>query len=285
MIDMAGNTRDPGQSVTARALALLGAFDAGHPRLTLSDLARRTGLPLATVHRLTRELEAWRALERDADGHYHIGLRLWEIGLLAPVASRLREIALPFMQDLYEATRENIHLAIRDGFDALYVEKLTGHRSVPIISRTGGRLPMHATGVGKALLAFQNPGFIHAFCERPLERPTRYTIVERGRLLRELALVRDRGYATTSEEMTLGSFSVAVPILDEAGTATAALGIVVHSVRADPGKLAPPLRAAAEGIARRLAETAGDPYPSLVHDLPTVRRWPRVEVNGHTVTG
>ena len=281
---MAGNTRDPGQSVTARALALLGAFDAAHPRLTLSDLARRTGLPLATAHRLARELEAWRALERDDDGLYHIGLRLWELGLLSPVASRLREVALPFMQELYEVTRENIHLAIRDGFDALYVEKLTGHRSVPIISRTGGRLPMHATGVGKALLAFADSQFIQAYCERPLERPTRYTIVERGRLLRELNRVRERGYATTSEEMTLGSFSLAMPILDKAGAATAALGIVVRSVRADPAKLAPPMRAAAKGIARRLEETAGDPYPSLVHDLPALRRWPRVDQNGRTTT-
>jgi len=277
---MAGNAREPGRSVTARALALLGAFDAAHPRLSLSDIARRTGLPVATAHRLARELETWRALERDEDGLYHVGLRLWEIGQLAPIASRLREIALSFMQDLYEATRENIHLAIRDGFDALYVEKLTGHRSVPIISRTGGRLPMHATGVGKALLAYQDSAFVQAFCERPLERPTRYTIVERGRLQRELAMVRERGYATTSEEMTLGSFSVAVPILDGAGTAIAALGIVVHSVRADPAKLVRPLRIAAEGVARRLAETMGDPYPSLVHDLPAIRHWPRVDPPG-----
>jgi DNA-binding IclR family transcriptional regulator len=255
---MAGNTRDSGQSVTARALAVLGAFDVDHQQLTLSEISRRTGLPLATVHRLIRELESWRALDRDAQGNYHIGLRLWEIGLLAPPASRLREIALPFMQDLYEVTRENIHLAIRDGFDAVYVEKLTGHRSVPIISRTGGRLPMHATGVGKALLAHQGDEFIHAFCERPLERPTRYTIVERGRLLRELEQVRKRGYATTSEEMTLGSFSVAVPILDESGGAAAALGIVIHTVRADASKLVPPLRTACEGIERRLAESADD---------------------------
>jgi DNA-binding IclR family transcriptional regulator len=265
---VAGNTRDPGQSVTARALAVLGAFDTEHPRLTLSEISRRTGLPVPTAHRLARELESWRALDRDLHGRYHIGLRLWEIGLLAPLASRLGEIALPFMQDLYEVTRENIHLAIRDGFDAVYVEKLTGHRSVPIISRTGGRLPMHATGVGKALLAHQGDELVQAYCERPLERPTRYTIVERGRLFRELEQVRKRGYATTSEEMTLGSFSVAVPVLDQSGTAAAALGIVMHTVRADAAKLVPPLRAAAEGIERRLRESADDPYPTLLHDLP-----------------
>ena len=81
-------------------------------------------------------------------------MRLWEVGLRSPLATRMRELALPIMADLYESTRENIHLAVRDGADALYVEKLTGHRAVPVISRIGGRLPLHATGVGKALLAW-----------------------------------------------------------------------------------------------------------------------------------
>ncbi len=275
---MAGNTRDPGRSVTARALAVLDAFDAAHPRLSLSDIARRSGLPLTTVHRLAGELEAWGALERDADGLYQIGLKLWEVGLLAPVHSRLREVALPFMQDLYEATRENVHLAVRDGFEVLYVEKLTGHRSVPIISRVGGRLPMHTTGVGKALLAHQPPEFVEAFLARPLERPTPYSIVEPGRLRRVLAEVRRRGYAQTSEEMTLGNCSVAVPILDEDGVAVAALGLVVHSLRADLARLVPPLQAAAQGVAQRLAVTLDDPYPSLVHDLPPLRGIPRFPV-------
>lgn len=265
---MAGNSGKAGQSVTGKALALLGAFDVLHSRLTLSELARRADLPLATTHRLAGELEAWRALDRDDDGRYRIGLRLWEAGLLAPVSSRLREIAVPFMQDLYEATRENIHLAVRDGFDALYVEKLSGHRSVPIISRIGTRLPMHSTGVGKALLANAEQPFIQAYCERPLPRFTRYTIAERGRLLRELRTTAERGYAQTNEEMTLGSCSVAVPVPSEHRAPTIALGIVVHSVRADLPKLVPTLRTAADAIARRLSETADDPAPGFLHDLP-----------------
>lgn len=265
---MAGNSSKPGQSVTARALALLGAFDVAHPRLSLTELARRADLPLATAYRLAGELESWRALDRDDDGFYRIGLRLWEAGLLAPVSSRLRAIALPFMQDLYEATRENIHLAVRDGFDALYVEKLSGHRSVPIISRIGTRLPMHSTGVGKALLAHAEPAFIQAYCQRPLPRYTRCTITERGRLLRELRTTAERRYALTNEEMTLGSCSVAVPIPLDGGTPTAALGIVVHSVRADLAKQVPALHAAAEEIAARLAEAVNDPAPGFLHDYP-----------------
>jgi DNA-binding IclR family transcriptional regulator len=257
---MAGNTADPGRSVVSRVLAILDAFDVEHPRLSLSDIARRAGLSLPTTHRLVGEIAAWRGLERDDDGMYRVGLRLWEVGLLGPLHTRLREVAMPFLQSLYETTRENVHLAVRDGFDALYVEKLAGHRSVPIISRIGGRLPMHATGVGKALLAWSGDDLVEEALRRPLERPTSYTITEPGRLRQELASTRQAGYAVTREEMTLGSCSVAVPIFgepspDEAGEVVAAVGIVVHTVNVEPVRHVPPLRVAAEGIAARLAAT------------------------------
>lgn len=259
---MAGNSRERGRSVTSRALSILGAFDVDHARLTLSDIARSTGLPIGTAHRLVLELTEWNALERDGSGHYRIGRRLWEIGLLNPLSARLREIAVPFMQSLYEDTRENVHLAVRDGYDALYVDRLCGHKSVPIISHTGSRLPLHATGVGKALLAFSEPEFLRDFLRQPLTRPTGYSIVEPGRLRREISTVRRRGYAVTSEEMTLGSCSVAAPVLDAEGTALAAVGVVVHTTRAEPARLAPPVEAAAKGIAARLAETDDEACPT-----------------------
>ena len=253
---MAVNGDAPRRSTAGRALALLGVFDADHPRLRLTGLARRADLPLATVHRLAGELVSWGALERDADGYYNIGLRLWEAATLAPVTGRLREVALPFMQDLYEVTRENVHLAVHDGFDALYVEKLSGHRSVPIVSRTGARLPLHSTGVGKALLARADPEFVRGYLDRPLTRFTRYTITERARLVRELRATAERGYALTNEEMTLGSCSVAVTIPADGREPAGALGIVVRSVRTDLHRLVPDLRAAADAIARRLDDLA-----------------------------
>jgi DNA-binding IclR family transcriptional regulator len=282
---VAGNTSESGRTVASRLLAIFDAFDIGHLRLSLSEISRRSGLSLATTHRLVAELTAWRGLQRDADGLYSIGLRAWEVGLLSPLHTRLREIALPYLQSLYEASRENVHLAVRDGFDAMYVEKLAGHRSVPIVSRTGGRLPMHATGVGKALLAWESPAFIDAVLARPLDRPTSYTITEPGRLRRELTDTRERGYAVTREEMTLGTCSVAAPVLTTDGAvdgavegAVAAVGVVVHSVRVDPAKLAPPIRLAAEGIAARLEATRDDPHPGYEHDVGTVpaRRADRV---------
>lgn len=268
---MAGGIRDPRTSVTARVLAILGAFDVAHPTLTLSDIARRTGLPLTTVHRLVGELVTWRALSRSPDGGYTVGVRLWEAGLLSPLHTRLREVAVPFLQDLHSSVRENVHLAVRDGDEALYVEKVTGHRSVPIISRVGGRLPMHATGVGKALLAFQPPAFITSFLRQPMARCTPYTITEPGRLARETAAVRQRGWAQTREEMTLGSCSVAVPVLGADGTAVASLGIVVHSLGAALERLVPALRGAADQVAGQLAATVDDPYPTPQHRFAPYR--------------
>lgn len=254
---MAGNSRDAGRSVTARALSVLTAFDLEHSRLTLTAIARRAGIPLATAHRLVGELELWGALQRDADGRYAIGLRLWEIGMLAPLNTSLRDAALPFMQELCETTRENVHLAVRDRWDAVYVEKLTAPRSVSIVSRTGGRLPLHSTGVGKVLLAHAPAVVVHEYCEQGLARHTPYTITEPGRLGRELQAVRSRGFAQTSEEMTLGNCSVAVPLRAGDGAVIAALGLVARSVRAEPSKLVKPLLPAAEAIRRRLLEQAG----------------------------
>lgn len=263
---MSGNTTQPGRTVTSRVLAILAAFDIEHPRLTLSELARRAELSLPTTHRLVAELSRWRALERDADGYYRIGLRMWEVGLLSALHTRLRDVAMPFMQDLYEATRENVHLAVRDGDEALYIEKLTGHRSVPIVSRTGGRLPLHTTGVGKALLAWAAQDDLDDLLGRPLSRPTRYSIREPGRLRRDLRRARRQGFSTTREEMTLGSCSIASPILVD-DEPVAAVGVVVRSSLLEPDRLAPYVVTAARSVGERLADVGDDPYPGYVHDI------------------
>ncbi len=263
---MSGNNSQPGRTVASRMLAILDAFDFEHPKLTLSDLARRADLSLPTTHRLVGELTRWRGLERDDEGKYRVGLRLLELGLLSGLHTQLRDVAMPFMQELYESTRENVHLAVRDGDKVLYVEKLTGHRSVPIISRTGGRLPLHTTGVGKALLAWASTADIDDHLSRQLSRPTRYSIREPGRLRHDLQRTRRRGFATTREEMTLGSCSVASPVLVD-DEPVAAVGVVVRSSRLELDRLAQPVLSAARGIGARLSEIGDDPYPGYVHDF------------------
>ncbi|MFG2039862.1 IclR family transcriptional regulator [Dactylosporangium sp. NPDC048998] len=247
---MAGNTSQSGATVVSRTVALLGAFDAAHPRLTLTELARRAGLPLATAHRLVGELTKAGALARTDDGDYVVGRRLWDIGLLAPVQTDVREVAAPFLQDLYAATLATVHLAIRDGTEVLYLDRLSGKRSVPVVSKVGSRLPLHATGVGKVLLAYA-PEEVRRVVLSSLTRVTPYTITQPARLQTQLTAVLADGYATTIEEMSLGACSVAVPI-QRNETDIVALGIVVPSLRRDKQRLVSALKVAAHGIGRTL---------------------------------
>jgi DNA-binding IclR family transcriptional regulator len=254
---MAGRTTAPGRSVTSRALAVLDAFDSSAPRLSLSEIAARSGMPLTTTHRLLGELADWGALVRRPDGRYEIGRKLWDLGLLAPVQSELRQVAAPFLMDLHTTIRDTVHLAIRDGLSAMYVERISGRESVPVVSSVGSRLPLHATGVGKVLLAAA-PTDVEQEVLGSLTRITRYTVVDPGRLRRELGEVRRRGYARTSEEMSPGAASLAVPVQVErpvGPVVVAALGIVVPPHRRDLPRLVPVLEVAARGIGRELART------------------------------
>jgi DNA-binding IclR family transcriptional regulator len=248
---VSGGSSAPGRGVTGRALDLLGAFDADHPRLSLTSLARRASLPLSTAHRLLAELEGWGALTRDGQGRYVVGRRLWELGLLAPVNQGLREVALPHLQDVHAATRDTVHLGVRDGITVLYVERLQGSASAPVVSRMGAHLPLHVTGVGKVLLAHAPPDVVDAALTDPA-RPTRHSVVDGAALRREGARTRERGWALTAQEMTLGASSLAVPVVDGTGTVVAALGVVVASGRRDVMRLLPVLQVAAAAIGRRL---------------------------------
>ena len=261
---MAGNVSSPGVTVTSRALALVGAFDEEHRRLSLTELAHRAGLPVPTAHRLVRELVDWGALARTSSGDYVIGRRLWDLGLLAPHRAGLVELASPYLHDLYGATLATVHLAVREGTEVLYVDRLRGSTSVPIVSTVGSRLPMHATGVGKVLLAHA-PLDVQRAVLGDLKRITAYTITQPGTLQRQLDAVRRDDHATTVEEMSLGACSVGVPVRrdrgdgqddgqgDGQGDVVAALGIVVPSLKRDRARLVSALHVAARGIGRAIA--------------------------------
>ncbi|WLP92339.1 IclR family transcriptional regulator [Gordonia sp. NB41Y] len=251
---MAGNSRTPGQSVAGRVLSILGAFDRRHRALTLTEIATRTEIPVPTTHRLVAEMVEWGALVRGDDGRYVVGKRMWDLGLLAPVESGLRDAATPFMHDLHATTRATVHLAVREGTRVLYLDTLSGSTSVPVVSRLGSRLPMHATGVGKVLLAYA-PGEIRHQALADLPRITRHTIAVPGVLDRQLRQVRQLGYATTTEEMTLGACSVGVPIVVD-GEVVGALGVVVPTLGRTRASLVAALRVAAAGIARTLGDSA-----------------------------
>lgn len=141
------------------------------------------------------------------------------------------------------------------GTRVLYLDRLSGQRSVPVVSRTGSRLALHATGVGKVLLAYA-PGDVQYQILSSLRRITPYTITQPERLRAQLSQVRADGYATTAEEMTLGACSAAVPIR-RGYAVVAALGIVVPSLRQDKARLVSALQVAAHGIGRSLGPIPG----------------------------
>jgi DNA-binding IclR family transcriptional regulator len=255
---VAGNTSTPGATVVSRTLALLYSFDETHRRLTLTELAGRAGIPVPTAYRLASELVAGGALARRASGDFVVGRRLWDLGLLAPVQTGLRQVAAPFLTDIHAATLATVHLAIRDGNQVLYLERLAGRASVPVVSRVGGRLPLHSTGVGKVLLAHA-PREVQAHVLADLPRLTAYTVIQPGRLRAQLTRVVRDGYATTVEEMTLGACSIAVPIWSPALNGgdgephvAAAIGVVVPTLKKDRLRLLAALQVAAQGISRSL---------------------------------
>ncbi|HEU4849039.1 MAG TPA: IclR family transcriptional regulator [Terrimesophilobacter sp.] len=263
---MAGGAADS-DSALARASRILTAFDETHRRLTLTELSARSGLAASTTHRMLAELAKTGLVDRAADGRYTVGRRLWELGEISPISLELRETALPWLLTLYEATAENVHFAILDGFEALYVARLVGPNSVPTMSRMGGRLPLHTTGVGKVLLAWQGQDYLTAYFSRRLERPTTFSITSEPLLRTQLREIRERGYSVTHQEQTLGNTSIAVPVrapdgrppveIASAGrpdaAPLAAVGVVTHTARADPARLVPVLSRAAAGLADDLA--------------------------------
>ncbi len=239
--------------VLDRALAVLSCFSEDEPELSAGQLVERTGLASSTLHRLVAVLVDRGLLTRLPNRRLAVGARLWELGELSPLALRLRERAIPHLMRLYEVTGENVHLGVLDGpaerASVLYVGRVTGRRSIPTVSRAGGRGPLHTTGVGKALLSGCDDAWLQRyFGASPLLRETTHSIVDEHALRADLAAGRARGYWSTREEMTLGNVSIAVALPSVDGLPPIALGVVVHLERADERLLSRLVQQAAKEI-------------------------------------
>ncbi|MGI8418759.1 MAG: IclR family transcriptional regulator [Nakamurella sp.] len=237
-------------TAAARLLQVLGAFSAESPALGLTEIAFRTGLPKSTVHRLVAELTVWNALERGADRRYRIGLRVWELGTLAPRSRGLGEVAAPFLEDIRTATGQNALLGVLDGTETVYVQRLSGSLAVPLKIRVGSRLPVHATGVGLALLANSPLSLRGEVLASPLQRFTDRTVVDPRELRRILAEIRRRGFAVSDRQVERVGMSVAAPVFDGTGV-VAALSVVMPS-GSDLRRYAPVVVAASRGLTRAL---------------------------------
>lgn len=253
-------------AVIDRVSLVLDAFD-GHGRLSLAQIVRRTGLPRSSVHRMLERLVQLRWLRRDGRD-YELGMRLVELGSLAVHQDRLHSAAMPFLRELHRATGYVVHLAVLEGPDVVYLEKIGGLIAAAIPTRVGGRYPAHCTGVGKAILAYADDSRIDAAGAAGLPCRTRYSLRTLAQLRAELNKVRGRGVAYEREESVPGFGCVAAPI-GEIGEAVAAVSVCgpVDRMTFDY-RLAAAVRTTALGIWRNI-EGASGVAPTLQRSRPS----------------
>lgn len=249
--------RDNPVSVIERASQILSSFDSESPTLSLAELTRRSGLPRSTVHRIAEELAQLGWLEKSERG-YQLGMRLFEFGELVPRQRDLVTIALPYMEDLRTATGASVHLAVLDGTQVVYLQVLASKSAPPMSSRRGGRLPAHATGVGKAMLAFSPPEVVQRLIDAGLPRMSARTIATPGQLRRELNAVRASGIAYDREESHAGVLCAAAPIFGTDGAVRAAISVSGFSRRVAP-RMGPAVQTAALALTRDLARLTWQP--------------------------
>jgi DNA-binding IclR family transcriptional regulator len=245
-----------GDSVVDRVLRLIAAFPEGVTALPLSELAARAELPLTTAHRLVRQLAGHGLLDVGPGGSVSLGLRLWELANRNSPTLELRQAALPFMEDIQQVLHQNVNLAVLDGGEALFVERLSRRGSVANRAQVAGRMPVHVSSAGLVLMANQ-PRAVQAEYLEGFSDPTGRLAPEDLRAL--LAEAAHEGYAQLAGVVDPDTWGIAVPVLDRRKRAVAALGVVVPLREVRLQALVPALQTAARGIGRRLGEPRRSP--------------------------
>ncbi len=232
------------RSVLGRVDRIIGAFDRADHGLTLHELTERTGLPKSTVHRMVDQLIGIGWIEREVAG-YRIGMRLFEIGGLASRRSRLSDLAYPHLHALSVATGLAVQMAILDGVDVVYLERIP-MRGFCLPTRQGGRQPAYCTALGKALLAFDDEAAAEALA-RELPGRTRRTLTTAHELGTELERIAETGLAFDHQESYDGLACVAAPVRSS-GRAIAAVSVTGPASRIDLHAVAPLVRSTAAAI-------------------------------------
>ncbi|MEU9734797.1 IclR family transcriptional regulator [Streptomyces sp. NPDC048002] len=247
---LADPTRDDRAAVDKAISLLLALGDGARGSTGVSELARRAQMSKSTAFRLLGMLERNGVVER-AGTDYRLGERLHHLGraVHAPGSESVRDALLPFLSDLYETTRETVHLAVLNGTQVVYLAKLYGHRHAPVPSRIGGQLPAHATAVGKVLLAYDAQAAEQAL-SGPLRSFTERTVTDPDVLAAELHAIRRTGIAFDNEEYRPGLACVAAPVLNRSGRAVAAMSVAGRFGQIDPRALSAHVRRGAAAASR-----------------------------------
>lgn len=236
----------------ARISAVVGAFRPEEPELSASEIARRVGLPKASIARIVRDLVDFDFLERTPNG-YRVGIKCFELGQLAQKPKDLRRMALATMADLRQATGLTVQLGVLDGSDVVYIEILRGkHADLVIPSRVGGRVASYATAGGKALLAFSGDAVLERALAGGMRKIGPNTLATEDALRAELTTVRDQGIAYEQEESSAGLACAASPLLRADSSPIAAISITAPVGTIDMRLVGPAVQAATLGLNRQL---------------------------------
>lgn len=239
-----------------RGLSLLQMFTHSERGMTAKEVANRSNLPVSTVHRFLKNLEAAGFLRCSGEGLYHLGVGCFAIGHAALGQLDIRRLSLPYLQELNRQTRETIHLTVRHGLSAVYVDKLDSPEQLRIHSRIGAAVPLHCTAVGKVMLAFMaiEEGE-KVLRQLELKRLTPNTVGSAQELQAELNRTRKNRYACDLEENELHIRCIAAPIWDHTGSVNASVSITAPVVRMPVNRmrqLAPLIQQAGLQISREL---------------------------------
>jgi IclR family transcriptional regulator, pca regulon regulatory protein len=214
-----------------RGLSVIRAFDAEHPTLTLSEVARATGLARAAARRFLLTLVELGYVRVD-DRRFQLTPRVLELGHAYLSSLSLPEIALPFMRDFVAGVRESSSLAVLDDDQIVYVARVPAQRIMSVSISVGTRFPAYATSLGRVLLAAQPHDWLEAHVASvELVRLTPRTIATREALASEIDRVRTQGWAMVDQELEEGVRSLAAPIHDATGAVAAAMNVSVHASR------------------------------------------------------
>jgi DNA-binding IclR family transcriptional regulator len=254
-----------------RGLRLLQLFAQSERGLTTMQVARLTGLPVSTTHRFLVNLESSGFLNCNASGVYHLGLACFAVGQAALGQLDIRRLSLPYLLDLNQQTRETIHLTVRHGLTAVYVEKIDSPEHLRIHSRIGAAVPLYCTAVGKVMLAYMpDQEREQVLRQLDLRRMTANTAGSLQELQTELQRVRKNGYACDLEEHELHIRCIAAPIRNHEGSVQSSLSITAPVVRMPVTRLrqlAPLIQEAGHRISAELGYQTGVAHPAGSHKM------------------
>jgi DNA-binding IclR family transcriptional regulator len=246
-----------------KALNILEALAEGEESAyTLTQLSRRLHLHISTVHRLLVNLVRQGFVEEAPDsGGYQLSFKVLRMGLRVLDRLDFRLVAQPLLRELNQQTKETVHLAILQETRAISIDKFGSPQPVGLDARLGGEMPLHCTGVGKILLAYQSEALLIQIAHtRGFARFTPHTITSLANLRKELEQIREQGYALDQEEAVEGLRCVAGPVFDHTGHVIAAFSVAGPATRMTPPRLpeiARLVRAASQQISFRLGYRGG----------------------------